>query len=141
MLNEKTGVNGEMNDVQILKESLTGKGVLDMKDFNARKRDIVEVLRPRNFLTANELNETEEVLRNLKLPKPTGWAHALYIGATESARDDFSPDRSYCKCCLINLQATLHEAGLKNDNVFKKLATAIQTAEKYGVESCEFSEY
>ncbi len=140
MLNEKRSSNWRMNDVQILKEGLTEKGVLDIEDLNRRKNEVLDGLKPRNFLTAKELHETEEALKNLKLPKPTGWAHALSIHATESTRDDFSLDRSYCDCCLINLQAALHEAGLKNHNIFKKLASAIQRAEKYGVESCHFSE-
>jgi hypothetical protein len=130
-----------MKDVQILKDELIGKGILDKEAFNGRKKDILERLKPRNFLTAAQLHDTQEALGNLKLPKPTGWAHALYIHATKEVIDDFSPDRSYCRCCLINLDATLREAGLKNDNVSKKLATAIQAAEKYGVENCHFSGY
>jgi hypothetical protein len=128
----------KVKETQILKEMLTRKGILDKGDFIGKKKDILESLRPANFLTSEELKETEEALRNLQLPQPTGWAHAMAIHATRQSMESFSPNRSYCCDCLIQLQKTLQKTDLKNRNIFKKLATAVQIAERYGVENCLF---
>jgi len=127
-----------MSDIQVLKDELLKKGIVDVKNLRRRKKGILDNLKPRNFLTTAELRETQEALRNMKLPVPTGWAHALSIHATKHSKDNFSPDRTYCSYCLLNLKTALHKADLKNETIFEKLDACILMAEKYGVENCTF---
>jgi hypothetical protein len=126
-----------MDDLQILKDELLEERIVDSENLKRRKKNILDKLKPRNFLTTAELRETQEALRNMKLPVPTGWAHALSIHATEKLKDNFSPDRTYCWCYLLNLRAALHEAGLKNETIFRKLDSRVHMAEKYDIEECD----
>lgn len=127
-----------MDDLQVLKDELLEERVVDSESLERKKKGILDKLKPRSFMTTTEMHETQEALSNMKLPAPTGWAHALSIHATKHSKDNFSPDRTYCSCCLLNLKAALHKADLKNENIFKKLDACICTAEKYGIENCTF---
>jgi hypothetical protein len=101
-----------------------------------KETKIAEFLKPRNFLNLHELIDVMKALDALELPKPTGWAHALHVHSIRNIRESFSADRAYCEGCLTNLIATLHQAGLKNKEVFRKLENMKRVAKRFGIKRC-----
>jgi len=122
-----------MVNFQILLDTLVEKKIISEEELKQRKVDILERLKPRNFLTREELEEVRACLDTIEFPRPSGWAHALHIHAMKDAKETFSPDKVYDEPCLINLRSTLYTAGLKNKQIDIKLATAILVAQNYKV--------
>jgi len=118
---------------QTLLDTFIEKKIVSEEELKQRSADILERLKPKNFLTREELEEVRVCLDTLEFPRPVGWVHALHIHAMKDTKETFSPDKVYDKLCLINLRSTLYNAGLKNQQIDKKLAKAILVAQNYKV--------
>ncbi len=127
-----------MTNIQTVLDALIEKGVVNREELGKRSWDVTEQLKPRNFLTEEELKQVQATLDSIKIPAPTGWAHAMMIGSLKETKNGFSPDRVYCSCCLGNLSSALYQAGLQSSVIFRKLKNAENTAERYGFNNCIF---
>ena len=127
-----------MGNFQTILDVLIQKDIVSEEELKQRSADILERLKPKNFLSSEELREVRMCLDALEVPSPTGWAHALYVHAIKEAKETFSPDRVYCESCLINPRSTLDKAGLKNQQIDRKLSKAILFAQSHQVSTCQF---
>jgi hypothetical protein len=76
---------------RLLLDTLKRKDVLSEIEVENVEQELTERLKLKNILTQEELTDTSAALHNLRLPKPTGWAHA---GWTHAQRLGFSAGRT-----------------------------------------------
>jgi len=85
-------------------------------------------------LTEQKLRETGRNLHDLRFPNPKSLADALLVHAQKEDIEQFSTESIYGAIQLRNLKSTLHTAGIRNEQIFRKLEAAAQIAEEYGIE-------
>lgn len=124
----------KVNLSRLLVDVLVKGGVVSMQEIQELAKKVEEKLKPRNIFDEEELEEVIKALQCLKLPSPTGYAHAMWIHGTRQAAKEFSPNRVYGAVDLRNLTGTLQTAGIRHLNIFEKLEAAAQLAEEYGLE-------
>ena len=123
--------NDELIDV------LEKRGLRGLRgDIQSRRREVLEGLKPRSFLTAEEIAKARAALQGLRLPSPKGMADALIIRSRRHNKENFSLDRIYCPTCLRNLAGTLYAAGLKDEGIFRKLERVARKGERYRIDHC-----
>jgi hypothetical protein len=127
-----------MGNFQTLLDILIEKDIIGEEELKHRSANILERLKPKNFLTPAEVEEVRVCLDGLEIKSPKGWAEALYLHSLRDAKKTFSPNRAYCESCLINLRSTLDKAGLKNQQIDIKLAKTILFAQTQKVNTCQF---
>jgi hypothetical protein len=86
----------------------------------------------RKILTAEEIEVVRNVLRDFKVPSPRGWAHAMMVHAMRQDVEGFSEDNVYDYTELCNLSTTLHEAGLADKEIWRKIETTKNSIKRYG---------
>ena len=120
-------------NTQILMDVLTGMGFADLEErVNQRLDEVNNYLKLKNILSRNEIKEIQIAMKNYELPSPRGFAHAMSIHGLKCDIQYFDIDRVYDSNSLGNLSSTLHRIGIKNENIFLAIRSAIRTAKKYG---------
>ena len=122
--------------VDVLEERLGLRGL--GSKVQARRREILEGLKPRNFLASEEVEKVNAILKGIRLPSPKCWGDALAIHGVRGDIEGFSPDRTYCCKCLRSLISTLRGAGLSDEAILRKLEEAAERAERYRVYRCVY---
>jgi hypothetical protein len=83
------------------------------------------------MLTAEEIETVKKVLREFKVPGPTGWANAIVVHEMRDNIARFSEDNVYDYTGLCNLGYTLQEAGLADSGIWSKIEEAKNKMKKY----------
>jgi hypothetical protein len=117
---------------RLLVDILVKRGVLTEQEIQEQANKVEEKLKPRNIFDGKELEEVTKALQDLKLPSPTGYAHAMWLHGIRQMAKEFSSDRVYGAVDLRNLISTLLTAGIRDLNIYEKLEAAAQLAEEYG---------
>jgi hypothetical protein len=72
-----------------------------------------------------------KVLREFKVPGPTGWANALVVHAMREDIKIFSEDIVYDYTELCNLSYTLREADMADSRIWSKIEITKNTLKRY----------
>ena len=114
-------------------------GVLEKNGFSGirseiqeKEEEITRSSRIGTILNAAEVAVVKKVLKEYKIPSPTGWAHTMWIHMISEDVKNFSPNNFYDYTELCNLCTTLHQAGLADREIWRKLDTAKDTLSRYG---------
>lgn len=122
---------------QLIEDVLLKKKLVTREELREARRGVMKQVIPRYIFTKEELKIIKTTLANMKIPRPTQWAQALYLHSMEQDRERYSPGYALCSCCWGNLRSTLHFAGLRGKGgkeIFKKIKKAQSSAEEYGDE-------
>jgi len=110
---------------EVLLDVLEANGFPDLRSkMREREEELMSGATFRSILTAEEIETVKKVLKEFKVPSPTGWAHALVVHGMRQIIAGFSEDNVYDYTELCNLSYTLREAGLADSNIWSKIDEA-----------------
>ena len=89
-----------------------------------READLMSGSTFRKTLAAEEIKTVKKVLKEFRVPSPTGWAHAVFMRARIKS---FSEDNINDYTGLWNLSTTLRHAGLKDKRIRGKIEAAVDS--------------
>jgi hypothetical protein len=118
--------------IEVLLDVLEANGFPGIRSKMQERED--ELMRSSTFreiLTAEEVEAVKKVLKEFKVPGPTGWANAMVVHAMREEIARFSADKVYDYSELCNLSYTLREAGLADSGIWSKIEEAKKTMERY----------
>ena len=118
---------------QALLDVLKGYGFDSIEaDIGKRETEVSESLTLENILTGEEITLIREALGRYERPRPRGRAHAVYLYGVQSSIHLFSEDTPYDSNSLGNLSSTLHEVGIRDEEIISKLQAVRGLAIRYG---------
>ena len=118
--------------IEVLLDVLGVNGFPDIRSkMREREEELVRSSTFREILTAEEVEVVKGVLKEFKVPAPTGWANALVVHAMREEIARFSSDKGYDYSELCNLSYTLREAGLADSGIWGKIEEAKKTMKRY----------
>jgi hypothetical protein len=116
----------------VLLDVLEANGFPDIRSkMQEREYELMSGATLREILTVEEIEVVRKVLREFKVPGPTGWANALLVHAIRGDIARFSEDNVYDYTELCNFSYTLREAGLADSRIWSKIETAKNTIKRY----------
>ncbi|MGD0805519.1 MAG: hypothetical protein ABSA11_15775 [Candidatus Bathyarchaeia archaeon] len=121
-----------MDRIEILLDVLEANGFPSIRSkMREREDELMRGATFRNILNAEEIEVVRKVLREFKVPSPTGWAHAMMVHGMRQDIERFSEDNVYDYTELCNLSFTLREAGLADKETWRKIENAKNSMKKY----------
>ena len=121
-----------MKKIEILLDVLEKEGFQNLRSkMEEREDELMSGSTFRKILTADEIKAVKKVLKEFKIPSPTGWSHAMFVHCMRENIERFSADNVYDYTELCNLSTTLHQAGLKDEEIWRKIEAAKNSLERY----------
>jgi hypothetical protein len=121
-----------LDRIEILLDVLEVNGLPSIRSkMQEREDELMKEATFRNILTEEEIKVVRKALKEYKVPAPTGWSHALWVQAISEDIKRFSEDNFYDYTELCNLCTTLHEAGLADKEIWRKIETVKNSMRKY----------
>jgi hypothetical protein len=117
---------------EVLLDVLEANGFPEIRSKMREREDQVNMGATfRGILTAEEIDAVKKVLKEFKVPGPTGWANAMVVHGMRQNIARFSEDNVYDYNELCNLSYTLREAGLVDSSIWKKIDEAKENLASY----------
>ena len=121
-----------MRRFEVLLDVLEKEGFTGLREkMEERENEISRGSTFRRILTTEEIKLVKKTLKEIKIPKPTGWAHAMMVHEMRDNVKNFSEDKVYNYTELCNLSTTLHEVGLNETEIWRKIEDAKNSLKRY----------